>query len=246
MNIAIVDDERTDRICLERRLREYDRIHQLDMVLHHYSSGEALLKEYQPFSYAVVFLDIFMDGMSGIETAKTIRESDDEVILIFMTVSETHRPDAFSVFARDYLIKPVSDEQVFRIMDHLLKIRTGDGPRFSFSYDRTNYSLRCEDIVALEKNGNYMNIIDRNHTAYKTRMTFAEARTKVDGRFLVLMKGLMVNMAFIRQIRDGQCLMHNGDVFPLSVKKTEELLQKWLNYKFTSICNSLTGREDNI
>ena len=229
MYIAIVDDVEEDRLRLEQMLREYDKIHHLGMEYRHYDSGEALLCGYASFQYAMVFLDIFMQGISGIETAEAIRKADDDAAIIFLTTSEVHRPDAFSVFASDYLGKPVSKEQVFRTLDHLFKIRTGDGARFSFTCDRREYSLLCTDIVSLEKNGNYLEITDRHGNAYRTRMTFSEAEGRFDSHFLRLMKGIMVNMDFVKQLRNGQCLMHSGAVFPLHVKNAKELQQKWLN-----------------
>ena len=114
MNIALVDDDAADRLGLEQMLAEYARIHQLDMSFARFSSGEDLLRGYVPFRYAVIFLDIFMDGVSGIDTAKSIREVDDSTSLVFLTTSEAFRPEAFSLFATSYLIKPCVKEQVFR------------------------------------------------------------------------------------------------------------------------------------
>ena len=63
-----------------------------------------LLKDYQPFRYTVIFLDIYMDGISGIETAKSIREMDDCTGIVFLTFS-------FSFDRQDFAGKfhPVSD-----------------------------------------------------------------------------------------------------------------------------------------
>ena len=175
MNIAIVDDVAADRLRLERTLREYNSIHSLDMAFCHFANGETLLKDYQPFRYAVIFIDIFMDGISGIETAEAIRKVDDDAVLVFLTTSEAHRPEAFSLFATAYLAKPYSDEQVYRTLDHIFRFRTDAESRFLFSFDRKDYSLRCADIVSLEKDSNYLIVVDRNGRTYRTRMTFYAA-----------------------------------------------------------------------
>ena len=245
MNIAIVDDLETDRLSLEQTLREYNSIHRLGMTFCQFSSGKSLLQDYQPFRYAIVFLDIFMGDLSGIETARAIREADDDVTIIFLTTSESHMPEAYSLFAAAYLRKPISKSDVFRTLDHLLRIRTQEGQRFEFSYGRQDYKLRLADIVSLEKVGNYMCITDRSGQAYRTRMTFSKAETQVDSQFLVLMKGLMVNMAYIKQIRNNQCLMRNGMIFPLNVKNARVLQQKWLNYKFAAIRSGTSELEND-
>ena len=74
MLIALVDDTANDRRCLEHILREYDAIHRIGMGFCHYDSGEAFLREFQPFRFAVVFMDVYMSGMSGVETSEKLRE----------------------------------------------------------------------------------------------------------------------------------------------------------------------------
>lgn len=244
MDIALVDDRESDRQQLERALKEYDSIHQLGMTFSHFPSGEALLRDYQPFRYAILFLDIYMEGMSGIETAKRIRNVDDDAVFVFLTTSEAHRSDAFSVFASAYLSKPCSEEQVFRTVDHLLHVHTKKDRRFSFSFDRRDYSLPFSDIVSLEMDGNYLTIVDRVGKTYRTRMTFSAAESQLDSRFLTLMKGIVVNMDHVSQILDSRCLMQSGAVFPIHVKRQKELRQTWLNYKFSKIRNGLTEAGD--
>ena len=235
MNIAMVDDDELDQQDLELFLMEYGTIHQIEMHLDSFSAGAALLENYTPFHYAVIFLDIFMDGISGIETAKSIRAVDDNTSIVFLTTSESFRPEAFSLFASSYLIKPCGREELFRTLDHIFRLSTTGGGRFSFSYDRRKFSLAYRDIVSLETDGNYLVIADKAGQRYRTRMTFSEAMNHLDNRFLVLMKGVAVNMDRISQMQDGHCRLQDGTVLPLSVKRKDELREQWLNYKFTKI-----------
>ena len=236
MNIALVDDTAADRQGLEAILKEYDTINRIGMQFEQFADGADLLKDYQPLKYAIVFLDIYMESLSGIETARRIRETDDDTVLVFLTTSEEHRPEAFSVFAAAYLGKPCRRDDVFRVLDHVFHVRTEKEKRFFFSFDRQEYSLRYSDIVSMETVGNYLSITDREHNTYRTRMTFSAAEKQLeDRRFLSLMKGVLVNLDYVLQIGDGRCLMQGGAVLPLRLKDEKELQQKWLNYKFAKI-----------
>lgn len=235
MNIALVDDHAGDRLRLEQMLKEYAMIHRLDLSVDHFSGGEAFLCGYEPFRYAVIFLDIYMGGATGIETARSIREVDDDAKLVFLTTSESHRADAFDLFAVSYLTKPCTQEQVFRTLDHILRLRTDPEKRFTFSYNRQGFSLPLGEIVSLETDGNYLTIIDCRGQAYRTRMTFSAAMEQLDPRFLELQKGIAVNMDRIAQIQDGRCRMQSGASFPLRVRSQKDLREKWLNYKFAKI-----------
>ena len=200
-------DSATDRRHLEQILQKYAAINQLDMNIEHFSGGEAFLNHYQPYQYTIIFLDIFMNGITGIKTAEIIRETDEESVLVFLTTSEDHRPEAFSVY-------------------------------FSFSYDRREYSLSYADIEAIETDRNYIVITDKRGASYRTRMTFSSVQEQMDARFLVLMKGIMVNMDYISQIQDTVCILRDGKTLPVQVKKKKEIQQKWLNYKFAAIRNA--------
>lgn len=189
MNIAIVDDRETDRIHLEHILKAYDSIHHIGMACSHFASGEAFLKAYQPFKYTVIFLDIYMDGISGIETAKSIRREDNDTRIVFLTTSEAFRPETFSLFATSYLVKPCAQEQVFSTLDHIFRLRTSEESRFSFSYDRQDFSLPYGDNVSLEMYGNYLSIADKTGRTYRTRMTFSAAMDQLDNRFFDAYEG---------------------------------------------------------
>ena len=235
MFIALVDDNAGDRLHLEQLLREYGTIHGLDLSIDHFSGGEAFLRGYEPFRYAVVFLDIYMDGLSGIETARQLRKEDSDATLVFLTSSDSHRADAFDLFAVSYLSKPCAQEQVFRTLDHILRLRTDTEKRFSFSYNRQSFSLPLGDIISLETDGNYLVIADCQGQMHRTRMTFSAAMEQLDSRFMELQKGIAVNMDRIAQIQDGRCRMQCGTVFPLRVRSQKDLREKWLNYKFAKI-----------
>ena len=235
MTIALVDDSSADRDRLKQILNQYAAIHRLDLDCQCFASGEALLAAYQPFQYTLIFLDIYMDGMTGIETAERLRAVDDDVLLIFLTTSEAHRPSAFSLFASAYLVKPCGEETVFRTMDHLLRLKTEQDGRFVFSYDRQEHSLRFAELVSLVTQGNYLQITSRDGTVYRTRMTASAAEQVLDERFLVLMKGVIVNQDYVSQIAEGACQLHGGAVLPVNLKRQKELQQKLLNYKFAKI-----------
>ena len=71
MNIAIVEDMHVDAEILRAQLLAYASQKRLRMDIHCFSSAEELLAEYHPLKYTVVFLDIFMNGMNGVEAART-------------------------------------------------------------------------------------------------------------------------------------------------------------------------------
>ena len=235
IHIALAFNAEADRLRLEHILQEYAAIHQLDMRFSQFTGGEALLRGFAPYRFGVIFLDALIDDLSGIEAAKVIRRADDDVRLVFVTESEAYRREAFSLFATAYLSKPCAEEEVFRVLDHIFRMRTEHEKRFSFSFDRRYYSLPFSSLVSLETSGNYLSIVDMDGNRYRTRMTFSAATQQLDSRFLTLQKGIIVNMDHIVQISESHCEMRGGALFPIHVKNQKELRQKWQNYSFARL-----------
>ena len=190
MNIALVDDIPSELDRLEAILDDYAASNGLNIDVSRFSSAEELLDAYRPYQYTIVFLDIYMQGASGVEAARLIREMDSDTIIVFQTTSTEHMADAFQTHAYEYVIKPVQPERIFALMDDVLRrSAAARGKRFSFTCGRQNYELAYSEIESVQGSGNYLNVTDSRGNAYRTRMTFSAASKTLleDARFLQLM-----------------------------------------------------------
>ena len=75
MNIAIVDDLKSDSDLLKSILLSYAYENSLDLSIETFLGGEEFLSEYESYNYTLIFMDIFMNGITGIETAKKIHQN---------------------------------------------------------------------------------------------------------------------------------------------------------------------------
>ena len=237
MNIALVDDMQTERDALRDILRSYAAANRLELEIDTFSSAEALLEAYRPFRYTVVFLDIYMGGMTGVEAAERLRAQDSDVLLIFLTSSGEHMPDAFRFHAYDYIQKPADTGRLYRVMDDILKRHTSADVLLTFISDRTEYSLPFGEIVAVCSDGHYLEITDRSGTVYKARMTFSTAAGLLsrDKRFLLILRGILVNMDCILDFNGGACHLKGGLRLPINVRNSRKIEQTWQNYVFSKI-----------
>ncbi len=119
-----------------------------DCYLGSYATGEELLAAGKPFD--IVFLDIKMDGLDGIETARMLRARQDDVVLIFVTGDREYVFDALDLYAFHYLVKPVEEgkfrEVLARAAGEVAKKRE---KRFLFIKKR-NLTLDQADILYIE------------------------------------------------------------------------------------------------
>ena len=118
MNIAIVDDRKTDSDRLVGFIDTYAEQHRLQWgAMDRFSSGEEFLGAFTAGKYDLIFLDIYMDGITGMETAKRIRRADHGCRIIFITTSPEFAVESYDVSASFYLLKPIEKNGVFAALD---------------------------------------------------------------------------------------------------------------------------------
>ena len=239
MNVAVVEDNREDLERLVMMLRDYSAVSESHFSVAGFGGADELLEDYKPLQFTVIFLDIYMNGLTGIDTAKKIRETDRDTFIVFITSADDRRADAFRVHAFDYIEKPVEKSEIYRVMDDILRRTTSDdGGRMSFVSDKREYSVRFDDIVLIRTDGqNYLEINTCRGDAYRTRMTVTAAETvlKDDERFLTVARGNIVNMDYITGFDGDVCELSGGIRLPVSMRGNKKIQQIWRNWKFAKI-----------
>ena len=115
--IAICEDTDSDR----DRLEESIALSGVDCACECFESGEAFLERFACGKYDLVFLDVFMGGISGAEVARRVREADPEVMMAFVTTSADFAMEGYRARVERYLLKPYRDEDVSEVVSSAAK-----------------------------------------------------------------------------------------------------------------------------
>ncbi len=156
LNIAICDDEKVIREQIKGTGRKRNAGRMCRII----RDGDALLAAGKQFD--IVFLDIQMEGTDGIETAKRLRQRDEDTILIFITGIREYVFEAFDVAAFHYLLKPIEEEkfrEVFRRAGRELEKRKSKRRETVFIKTRNrSFSLEKDSILYIESRGKKVEI----------------------------------------------------------------------------------------
>ncbi|AFM42307.1 response regulator of the LytR/AlgR family [Desulfosporosinus acidiphilus SJ4] len=149
IKIAICDDTAEDTELLSGALYTFDP--SFEIVI--YTNGETLIDDFRDsgLSADILFLDIYMPGIDGIKTAQSLRGERKDLKIIFISSSKEHYPQAYEVFAFNYILKPLERERLYSVLDRAIdEIRREHSHKISFSYKSAVYSVDCRDILYIE------------------------------------------------------------------------------------------------
>lgn len=155
LKIGVCDDVLADRQRLISLIKAEDPYCQCVA----YTSGEMLLWDFENGTqFDILFLDIFMEGISGVEVAKQIRILDPNVLLIFVSSSDDFYRESYDLYAFNYLIKPLTADklsEVLRRATYYLDKNTCQVVRFSFNNNL--YTLRCSQLLYISSDKRIVN-----------------------------------------------------------------------------------------
>lgn len=237
MKIAIVDDEKSCREELERQLLAFGGANRQKLDPVPFPSAEAFLASLGREHFPMVFMDIFMDGMDGVAAAAKLRETDKRCLLIFLTSSEDFRPNALSVHAFEYIVKPFSPDRVAAVLEDALAVLPPEAEYIEVASGRKTVLLLLENILSAVTDAHYVDIGLANGSVVRSRLTIQEflALTQGDPRFITVNKGIVLNADHVSQFEGNCCVMENGTRFPIRVRDRVQVEQAVHKYRFAKI-----------
>ena len=192
-----------------------------------FASGEELLRETKRFD--IVFLDIQMDGMNGIEAARSLRERQDEIVLIFITGIKEYVFDAFDLYAFQYLLKPLDEKKFAEVLDRAVKEAGRKKEKRGIFIKARNLTLAQTDILYIESRGKKVEIhTARDEESIEIYAAMDELEGQLGEGFYRCHRAYIVNMAYITEYGGDRILLTNGDKVYLAKRKYGDFVKAYM------------------
>ncbi len=209
IGVMLVEDEAGIRLILRKIIEKHQ---EFQVVAECGELAEAVI-QFRRLKPGVVFLDIGIKGQNGVECAKILTDMDPKVKIIFATAHAEYMPEAFELYAFDYLVKPFDVERVNKTLDRIVSL----GAPAAETEERVVKSERRRDkllvkgkesmsfvdipeIVLIQRENN-ATVIYTEKDSYVTSASMAELEKKLDAeQFIRSHKSYIINLSRIRKI----------------------------------------------
>ena len=229
IHIAICDDEKHMSDQIRAMASDFFRKKNREIRLRTFLSGEELLNDEGQID--ILFLDIQMKGMDGLETARKLRAGQFRGFLIFITVLKEMVFQSFEVQAYDYLVKPVDEKQFGKTMERLyasMQNASEDSLLVQKGYE--GRIIREDEIVFCEVIDRkiYLNLVSGEVVDYYERIENLE--TKLGSHFFRCHRSYLINLKHLKGYKNGTACMDNGKEVPVSRLRSKEFSGVVLQY----------------
>ena len=230
IKFAICDDEPIMMQEISNQLSQYMNERKITSYsVTNFSNGCALLES--DCNFEIVFLDIQMDNLDGIETAKILRQRKNHSLLIFVTVLKEYVFDAFEVEAYDYLLKPLDSEHFERTMDRVISTLAQRADK-SIVIQRGSSCdvVPLAQIVYCEVQGRKVYVHQRDGKVIGFYDRLENFERQMDSRFFRCHRSYLVNLDYVRGCDTGLVTLSLGAEIPVSRLRERDLTQALLRY----------------
>ncbi len=229
-HIAVCDDETAQSDYLSELVSRWAASRGYSVRLSAFPSAEAFLFCYSAEEkFDLVLLDIEMEKMSGVELARRLREEDETLPIVFVTGYPDFMSEGYDVAALHYLMKPVTEERLFPVLDRAAK-KLAAQPR--------QLLLETEDGVRRVPAGEILYAEAFAHTtrfvtaagAFEARMGISEAESLLGEGFVRCHRSYVAGLSHIRSISRTAVTLDSGEALPLSRRLYQAVNQAFIRF----------------
>lgn len=235
MRIAICDDNARELEKLSTIFESYRNTTKASFTISTYSDGLSLLEDVRKGYFDLLILDILMPLVNGMQVAQEVRGFDETIQIVFLTSSVEFAVEGYSVDAVAYIVKPVTEKNLFPVIDKLF----------------LNAQKRKEGLLIKSQNGMcrilfsqlaYVEVMNRELCFHLTDGTIKEANAPLfkyedallsRAEFVRVHRAFIVNLMQIKELRNADILTFTGNVIPVSRRLFAQVRKAYADFLFT-------------
>lgn len=227
---AIVEDDENAHADLRDLLKRYSREKNKEFDVRHYPDGLTFLDHLESFD--IVFMDIHLPGMDGLEVAREMRKHNLESFLFFVTDLAQYAIKGYEVDAIDYIVKPVIYDHLAMRLDKVVTLLedTHNQPKITVKSDSGIHLLKPDDIYYVDILGHRLSFHTKQGE-YSTYGSLNEVEKELPtADFIRCNHCYLINMKYVTSIEKNAIVVMNEEL-AMSRTKRKAFLEAFSEYQ---------------
>lgn len=230
IKVAIVDDHAEYIDVLAKHLGQYQKDKHTDFSIRTFSSALEMISEYEP-DYDILFLDIEMPYMNGLELAKSIRKSDPYAIIVFVTNMPQYAVKGYEVNAFDYMVKPI-DYSAFEVkMDVIMQaVKKDREANIKIPWEDSVRNLSSDDVLYIEVRDHWL-YFQTTDEEYQMLGSLKEMEDLLkDHHFVRCSKSYLINLQHVTRMKSDNVSIQGGYELKISRAKRKAVQFAFIDF----------------
>lgn len=221
--IAVVDDNQNDLNRINQVIQDFCIENNIQMDLQLFDSP---LKMEKPEIFDIIFLDIDMPDINGIDYAKTL---DKPVYLVFITHMDHLVFDSFTVHPYDFIRKAQLDKQIPFTLKDIFHELNKQNAFIVVKTNRGQAKIKVADIIYCETIDHITTIYTYDQESYSIRQSLKETIKQIQSdHFIRINKSHYINMNYIQSFNHKTITLKNEIIIPIGKNKYDLFIKKYL------------------
>ena len=233
LKIALLDDDKTALLISKGAIESFFQEKNIAIALDAFSSPVNFLAMAKEENYRLVFLDIDMPEINGLEVGKKLKEFNPQTDIIYLSQREDLVFDTLVLHPFGFIRKSKIIQDFANVLELFVNTAlntNSDNKKITFSTKTETMSADIDSIMYIEGNRNYQTFYLKDGSTFDARVLMGDLEEKLkDQGFIRIHKGYLVNYLYIRQIGNNEVNLTNNKSLPMSNKRKEEIMEKYLS-----------------
>ena len=232
LKIALLDDDKTALLISKGAIESFFQEKNIAISLDAFSSPVNFLAMAKEENYRLVFLDIDMPEINGLEVGKQLKQFNPQTDIIYLSqredlVFDTLQLHPFGFIRKSRIIQDFAN--VLELFVNTALNTNSENKKITISSKTETISADIDQIMYIEGNKNYQTFYLKDGNVFDARVLMGDLETKLkEHGFIRVHKGYLVNYLFIRSIGTNEVSLTNNKVLPLSSKRKDEIMAEYL------------------
>lgn len=240
MRIAYCEDEAAQAQLVRTMIEQWAECRQESAEVVLFESAEEFLFKNDDFPYDIVFLDIAMRQINGVELARTIRKKDKKLPIAFLTADKAFAIEGYEVHAVRYLLKPITAEKLESFLDELLAEQQNeieDTICITIGEKGNTKRIVENSICYVEVLGHYtqLHLVDAPTIRIKESLASIMNYFHRKELFVKCHRSYVVNLLYVDRINRTECTLLDKTVLPISRSSYHVFNERFIQY-YRGLC----------